>query len=745
MIALNAAAETTHHLQPLISDLGLILMTAGIAVLIFKKLKQPLVLGYLIAGFLAGNHFDFFPSITEMKSVEVWAEIGVIILLFSLGLEFSFKKLMKVGGTASITAITQIITMVILGYLVGRWMDWSQMDSIFLGVILSISSTTIILKTFDELGVKAQKFAGIVIGSLIVQDIVAILMMVLLSTIAVSQQFSGSELLMSVLKLVFFLTAWFLGGIFFIPTLLKKAKHLLTDEMLLIISLALCLTMVSFAANVGFSPALGAFIMGSIIAETTQAEHIEHLVKPVKDLFGAIFFVSVGMLIDPKMLYTHAIPVAILTLVTIIGQSVSSTIGALLAGQPLKQSVQTGMSLSQIGEFSFIIATLGMTLNVTSSFLYPVVVAVSAVTTFTTPFMVKYAVPFSHFLEQKLPKKWVKNINRYSVNAQAIKAVSTWQKVMSAYIIQIVLHTIIIAAIILLSSKFVAPLVANTRFGNTLAALITLVVIAPFLWALSLRRVAIEEVEMLWKERKYRGALLMLILIRICLGLFFIGFLLNIFFSPLVAFVALIIAIGVYQLFPKKLNEQYHKIESHFLKNLNDRENKKIDRRYANLMPWDGHMTYFNITKESNLVGKTLEELHIRESMGINIAYIKRGDVMIPIPTKNERLFPGDEICVIGTDAQVTEFTQYLNQNEIDDPKTVEESQIVLRQLEVSQEEFIDKTVGQFRGKTGGLVVGIERNGNRILNPESHLILGKNDIIWVVGDKKRMGELMQKT
>lgn len=740
----ETVTHATQHLEPLISDLGLILMTAGIAVLIFKKLKQPLVLGYLIAGFLAGNHIDFFPSVTDNKSVEVWAEIGVIILLFSLGLEFSFKKLMKVGGTASITAITQIITMVAVGYLAGRWMDWSQMDSIFLGVILSISSTTIILKTFDELGVKAQKFAGIVIGSLIVQDIVAILMMVLLSTIAVSQQFSGSALLFSVLKLVFFLTAWFVGGIFFIPTLLKKAKHLLTDEMLLIISLALCLMMVILASNVGFSPALGAFIMGSIIAETTQAEHIEHLVKPVKDLFGAIFFVSVGMLINPEMLVTHAVPVAILTLITIFGQSISSTIGALLSGQPLKQSVQTGMSLSQIGEFSFIIATLGMSLNVTSAFLYPIVVAVSAVTTFTTPFMVKYAVPFSDYLERKLPRKWIKNINRYSVNAQAIKSVSTWQIVLRSYLTQIVLHTIIITAVILLSSKFVAPLVEDTRFGNTIAALITLIIIAPFLWALSLRRVAIKEVEMLWEERKYRGPIMMMILIRIGLGLFYVGFLLNIFFSPLVAFIALVIAVAAYQFFPKKLNEQYHKIESHFLKNLNDRESTKIDRKYANLTPWDGHMSLFEIARESNLAGKTLEELKIREEMGINIAFIKRGDITIQIPTKTERLFPGDEICVIGTDAQVNEFKTYLHKNEIEVPKSVEESEIVLNQLEISDEQFIKKSISEFRRKTNAMVVGIERNGKRILNPESQLVLEKDDIIWVAGDKKRMKQFIKK-
>ncbi|MDN3674235.1 cation:proton antiporter [Flavobacterium branchiarum] len=740
----ETVTNATQHLEPLISDLGLILMTAGIAVLIFKKLKQPLVLGYLIAGFLAGNHFDFFPSIKDIKSVEVWAEIGVIFLLFSLGLEFSFKKLMKVGGTSSITAITQILSMTLVGYCVGQWMGWGKMDSIFLGATLSISSTTIIIRAFDELGVKGKKFVGIVFGALIVEDIVAILMLVLLSTIAVSDQVSGGELLRSVLKLVFFLIIWFLGGIFIIPTILKKAKHLLTDEMLLIISLALCLMMVMFAANVGFSPALGAFIMGSIIAETTQAEKIEHLIQPVKDLFGAVFFVSVGMLINPDTLITYALPVALITLITIFGKAISSSIGALLSGQPLKQSVQTGMSLAQIGEFSFIIATLGMTLKVTSDFLYPIIVAVSAITTFTTPFLIKYSDPFSEFLERKLPKRWIKNINRYSVNAQAIKSVSTWQIVFRASITQIILHSIIITAIILLSAKFVAPLVADTRFGNTLAALITLVVIAPFLWALSLRRVKVNEVETLWEERKYRGALLMLILIRMSLGLFFVGFLLNIFFSPLVAFIALVIAITCYQFFPKKLNEQYHKIESHFLKNLNDRESTKIDRKYANLTPWDGHMSIFEIAKESNLAGKTLEELKIREELGINIAFIRRGDITIQIPTKTERLFPGDEICVIGTDAQVNEFKDYLTKNEIEIPQAVEESEIVLNQLELSDDQFAKKSISEFRHQTNALVVGIERNGKRILNPESQLILEKDDIIWVVGDKKRMKNFGKK-
>lgn len=742
---MSAAAEATHHLYPLITDLGLILVTAGVAVLLFKKIKQPLVLGYLIAGFLAGNHFDFFPSVTDMKSVEVWAEIGVIFLLFSLGLEFSFKKLVKVGGTASVTAITQIIVMLFLGYSVGRLMDWEVMDCMFLGVMLSISSTTIIVKTFEELGVKAQKFAGNVIGSLIVQDLLAILMMVLLSTIAVSRQFSGNELIMSVFKLIFFLIIWFVGGIFFIPTLLKRARHLLTDEMMLIISIALCLLMVIFAAKVGFSPALGAFIMGSIIAETTQAEHIEHLVKPVKDLFGAVFFVSVGMLIDPHSLAEHWLPVLVLTIVTIFGQSISSTAGALLSGQPLKQSVQTGMSLSQIGEFSFIIATLGMTLGVTSKFLYPVIVAVSAVTTFTTPFMVRLSAPFSVFLERKMPRKWRKQIERYSANAQSIKSVSNWQIVLRAYLLQVIIHSVIIVAIILLSGQYILPMVEGTRFGRLIAAAGTLGAVAPFLWALSLRRVAVEQVRELLAERKYRGPIIMMILFRFILALVYIGFLLDNFFSSQTAFITFVAAIVLYLIFPKKLNAQYHKIENHFLKNFNARDILKAKRRRSDLTPWDGHMSFFDIAKESNIAGKTLKELRMREQFGINIAFIKRGDINIKMPSRNERLFPGDEICVIGTDLQLKEFQKYLDQNESEPAQEVAEDEIVLRQIDLTHEEYIGKSIRQskLREKTNGLVVGLERHGKRILNPESTEILERDDILWIVGDKKLLAKLVQ--
>lgn len=738
----KTAAEASHHLYPLISDLGLILMTAGVAILLFKKIRQPLVLGYLIAGFLAGPHFTLFPSVKDVHNVEVWAEIGVIILLFSLGLEFSFKKLMKVGGTSSVTALVQIVSMVFLGYLVGQLMGWSSMDSIFLGVILSISSTTIILRAFDELGVKGQKFAGIVFGALIVEDIVAILMMVLLSTIAVSQQFSGMELVLSVLKLLFFLILWFVGGIFFIPTLLKKAKNLLSDETLLIVSLALCLMMVILATMAGFSPALGAFIMGSIIAETTKAERIEHLVKPVKDLFGAVFFVSVGMLINPDTLVEYAWPVIIITLLTVFGKTISSTIGTLISGQPLKQSVQTGMSLAQIGEFSFIIATLGMTLGVTSDFLYPIVVAVSAISTFTTPFMIKMSIPVYNKLEKILPNKFIKAIESYSSSSQTIKATSNWVLFLRASIIQIIIHSVLIIAIILLSSRVFLPMVNGSQWANVAIATATLLCIAPFLYALSLRKIAVKPYEELKAENKFRGPIRIVNLIRILFAVFYIGLLLNSFFSNFVAFAALVVFILAYVMFPKKLQNFYDKIENRFMQNLNDRENAEATQSKRELSPWDAHMTTFEINAESNIIGKPLHLLELREKIGINIAAIKRGNFTINVPNRNEQIYPNDILYIIGTDRQIDKFRVFMKNSKVAIPEN--DGETVLKQFELKNPDFIGKTIreSQLREKTTGLIVGIEREGQRMMNPESHFVLQKNDILWIVGDKKKMNSII---
>ncbi|MDR0336282.1 MAG: cation:proton antiporter, partial [Planctomycetaceae bacterium] len=353
------------HLPILIQDLGLILIAAAVMTLLFKQLRQPIVLGYLIAGFLVGPHFTWLPVVQEWESIEVWSEIGVIFMLFGLGLEFSFKKLVNVGKTASITATFEIFAMILIGFIVGRMFGWSMMTSLFLGAILSMSSTTIIVKAFGEQDLKGRSFAPIVFGVLIVEDLIAILLLVLLGSIAVTQRFSGSELLSSSLQLIFFLILWFVLGIYLLPAFLRFCRKLLTDEILLIVSIALCLMMVIIAVQVGFSAALGAFVMGSLLAETSKGTKIEHLTLPVKDLFSAIFFVSVGMLIDPTVLWEYFGTILIIVAITIFGKFLGTAIGALISGCSIKNSMQAGMSMAQIGEFSFIIATLGKTLHVT--------------------------------------------------------------------------------------------------------------------------------------------------------------------------------------------------------------------------------------------------------------------------------------------------------------------------------------------------------------------------------------------
>src|SRR5687767_13688109 len=422
------------HLPDLIRDLALILMAGATTTLIFRKIKQPLVLGYIIAGFLVGPYFHFFPTVADNENIEILAEIGVIFLLFSLGLEFSFKKLMRVGGAASITAFVEIAFITVTGYFAGKWMGWSTMDSLFLGGMLASSSTTIIIRAFEELGVKTKQYARIVFGVLVVEDIVVILLMVLLSTIAVTKQFEGMEIILTIGKLLFFLAIWFIAGIFLLPTLLKKAKSLLDEETLLILSVGLCLGMVVLATAVGFSAELGAFVMGSIIAETTSAEKVEHLIKPVKDLFGAVFFVSVGMMIDPQAMVQYAWPIIWVTLLTVFGKLFSTTVGALLSGQPLKQAVHVGMSMALIGEFAFIVATLGLSLGVISEFLFPVAVGVSAITTFTTPYLIKYSEPLYNFIARFFPEKWLKRLNRYSSGTQSIQADSDWKVVLKSYV-----------------------------------------------------------------------------------------------------------------------------------------------------------------------------------------------------------------------------------------------------------------------------------------------------------------------
>lgn len=710
--------------------------------MIFKRLKQPLVVGYIIAGMLIGPHFAHLPTIKEIQNIQLWAEIGVIFLLFSLGLEFSFKKLAKVGGASSIMALVEIVIMLLLGYLTGQLLGWSTMDSIFLGGILCISSTTIIIRAFEELGIKSQRFAGLVFGVLIVEDLVAILLMVLLSTLAVSQQFAGTEMLAAVLKLGFFLSVWFLGGIFLIPTFLKWASKLMNDETLLIVAIALCFLMVKLATEAGFSPALGAFIMGSILAETTKAEKIEHLVGPVKNLFGAIFFVSVGILINPEMILKYAGPIALISCITILGKVFSVAGGGLLAGQGLKASVQAGMSLPQIGEFSFIIATLGLSLKVTSDFLYPIAVAVSALTTFTTPYMIRFSEPLYVFVESVLPERWKALLNRYSTGAYTINTTSDWKMVLKSYVRNMVVYAIVIIAITMLADRYLYSfIVANAEKGiraDIWTTIVTLVLIAPFLWALARHHPHKEAHSRLWANRKYHSVIIVLEFARAGVAVLICVVLLNQFFSTWVAILAGVGIIALLALFSEKVQNFYTRIEDSFYSNLNDRQISD-DHQIA---PWGAHLTSFLISPSSAIIGGTLEELQIREKFGVNIAVIERGNRTIMPPTRYERIYPYDKIYVFGVDENIESFRLFV----LDESppgvnmKAVKED-VKLQKLVVSSSSpLLNKSIREsgIRELTDGLIVGIERAGKKMMNPDSKVAFVEGDILWIVGKPSRI-------
>lgn len=741
------------HVPQLIVDLSLILTMAGIITLIFKKLKQPVVLGYILAGLLVGPNFHLFPTITDIKTIEIWAEIGVIFLLFNLGLEFSFKKLVKVGNTAAITGLFEVSLMLITGFVTGQLLGWSKIDSLFLGGIIAISSTTIIFRAFDELGLKTQKFTRVVLGILVIEDLTAVLLMVLLSTLSISQQFAGAELFESILKLFFFLILWFLGGIFIFPTLLRRYRKLMNDESVLITSIALCFGMVFLVTNAGFSAALGAFIMGSILAETTHAEKIEHLFKPVKDLFGAIFFISVGMLINPSLLIEYALPTALLVLVVIIGKTTFVTIGAVISGQPLKNSLQSGMSLSQIGEFSFIIANLGLSLHVTSNFLYPIAVGVSVITTFTTPYMMKLSDPFYGWLDRHLPEKLRLYLNRYSTSTGSIAQTTHWQRILKSYAQTVILNSVVVIGLILISSNqladFLHAYIPENYVTNSVLIGLTFLMIAPFLWALVFKRSNRKAYSAIWLSRKHsRGPLLLLELSRVVIAILLLVFLLSQFYTkPAALSIAGGIMVFAFAIFYQRLQVFYQRIEERFLQNLNARQLEGSGKSKKILLPWDAHFAFLEVSPDSTLIGKSLQELKIRETFGINVVLIERGSKTIQLPRPTEVLYPFDRIEVIGTDQQLDAFRGHVEISVSGDSYIAQNDTVVLERIEVKQEYKIrGKTIreSQIREKTHGMIVGLERNGERILNPDSSMIIENEDVLWIAGERDLIKEYIKK-
>ena len=747
------------ELPSMIKDLALILVMAGIVTLIFKKLKQPLVLGYIVAGFLVSPHMPYTASVVDVESIHLWADIGVMFLLFSLGLDFSFKKILRMGASPIISTCTIIFCMSMLGLAVGRAFGWGQMDCIFLGGMLAMSSTTIIYKAFDDLGLRQQQFAGLVMSVLILEDILAIVMMVMLSAIA-HGNLEGGQMLHSVMSIVFFLVLWLVVGIFAIPLFLRSVRNLINNEVLLVVALGLCCAMAVFSTQVGFSSAFGAFIMGSILAETIEAERIEKLVEPVKNLFGAIFFVSVGMLVDPKILVEYAIPIALLVLTILVGQSVFGTFSFMLGGESLKSAMRCGFSMAQIGEFSFIIASLGLSLGVISDFLYPVVVAVSVITTFLTPYMIRLATPAYNNLESHLPNKLINSLNQIAVGSHHTQEQSKWKKLLTQMAINTVVYSILTSAAIAMMLTFVLPFMRELLpgwelhwYANAVTGVLTVLVIAPFLRAMVMKKNRSEEFRALWAENnRNRLPLIFTILVRVVIAVAFIFYICNYlsrFTNALMITIALVVIILI--IFSRWVKHRSITLERLFVQNLRSRDieaqvhGKKRPLYEGRLLDRDIHIAEFEVPSDSKWMGQTLKQLNLGRKYGVHISSILRGGWRINIPDGDYVIFPGDKLQVIGSDEQFTSFREALEKERLGVDANFEHREMLLRQLIIGHDSpFVGKTLIEsgIRDFYSCMVIGLEE-GKQNLSPfRPNRKFEEGDIIWVVGERESLDALL---
>lgn len=746
----------------LVKDLALILMVAGIVTIIFKKLKQPLVLGYIVAGFLVSPHMPYTMSVIDETDIKTWADIGVIFTLFSLGLDFSFKKIVKMGVSPIIATIVIVFSMMMLGISIGHGFGWSKMDCIFLGGMLAMSSTTIIYKAFDDMGLRQQKFAGMVMSVLILEDILAIVMMVMLSAIAGGNNPDGEQMIGSVIKITFFLILWFIVGIFAIPLFLRSVRKLINNETLLIVALGLCCGMAVLSTKVGFSSAFGAFVMGSILAETIEAEKIIKLVEPVKNLFGAIFFVSVGMLVDPKILIEYAIPILALVGSILIGQAIFGTFGFMLGGESLKSAMRCGFSMAQIGEFSFIIASLGLSLGVISNYLYPVVVAVSVITTFLTPYMIRLATPTYQVMEKHLPKRLINILNHFAMSHPSTTQQSKWKSLLRQMLINTVAYSILTAAVIALMFTFVLPFTRSLFpgwklhwYANAITGILTLVLIAPFLRAIIMKKNHSNEWKRLWVESSInRIPLLFTIVVRFVIALAFIFYICN-YLTRFTNALMIIIGIAVVSLMiaSRWTKKRSIKMERLFIHNLRSRDimaqvnGEKKPLYEGHLLDRDIHISDFDVPEDSSWGGKTLKELHLRERFGVDMSSIMRGSQRLNIPNGDTVIFPGDKLQVIGNDDQLQKFATALSTDLIPEDLEIEKREMKLRQLIISgKSEFCGKSLLEsgIRDKYNCMVVGLEEGQENLTKIAPTRTFEKGDILWIVGEESDLQKIMER-
>ena len=744
-------AEIPH----LIQDLALILMVAGLVTLLFKKLRQPLVLGYIVAGFLVSPHMPYLMSVVDKADIQTWADIGVMFLLFSLGLDFSFKKILKMGMAPVIAALTIIFCMMALGTGVGTMFGWSRMNCLFLAGMLAMSSTTIIYKALDDLGLRQQRFAGLVMSVLILEDVLAIVMMVMLSTIARGANPDGSMMIESVGKIVFFLVLWFVVGIFLIPPFLRKTRRPMNDETLVVVALGLCCAMAVLSTTVGFSSAFGAFVMGSILAETIEADKITTVVEPVKNLFGAIFFVSVGMLVDPAILVSYAVPILVLVLTILVGQAIFGTMGFMLSGQPLKTAMRCGFSMAQIGEFAFIIASLGLSLRVISDFLYPVVVAVSVITTFLTPYMMKAAIPCYEFMERRLPRKWIRRLDHMGAIHHTTQTENNhWRALLKAMAWNVVIYSILSVAVVAIMLSLFLPFMRRLLPGwelhwwaNGITGILTVAMISPFLRSMIMKKNHSEEFKALWTEsRLNRLPLIFTVLVRVAIGAGFIFYICNYlsrFKNALIITIALVVILLM--ALSRRLKHRSIRLERLFVQNLRSRDieaqvsGKRRPLFEGHLLDRDIHISEFIVPVDSLWAGKTLAQLKLGNRFGVHVSSILRGSHRINIPDGNMMLFVGDKLQAIGNDEQLNIMNAAMQAELLPEDADIEHREMKLQKLVITADSpLVGKTLKEsnVRQRYNFMVVGVEEGQKNLtmINPNRRFEVG--DIVWVVGEEK---------
>ena len=746
MILADVAATGAFNIEGLIGDLAFILILGAITTLLFKWMKQPVVLGHIVAGFLASPHFTYLPSVTTEANIDFWAQIGIIVLLFSLGLEFSFKKLVNAGAPAVVTALFIVCGMMAAGFAAGHILGFSRINSLFLGGMLSMSSTTIIIKAFTDLGLRQRKFASLVFAVLIVEDLFAVLMMVILSSIAINNSVEGSEMLYSVSKLAFFLIIWFVTGVFILPSLLNSQRRFLNQETLLVVSMGLCLGMAVFSVACGFSLALGAFVMGSILAGTSFAERIEKLTTPVKDLFGSVFFISVGMMVNPSIIAQYWLPILILSAVVIVGMIFFGTFGMLITGQTLRVAMESGFSLTQIGEFAFIIASLGMSLGVLDPQIYPIVVAVSVLTTFTTPYFIRMADPAYRYVESHLPKRLHFLIDRYSETATAEQSATAelWKTLIKRYLWRVILYSIVLIALTIISLHYLMPFFVGVFpvWGRLITTVVSLTVMSPFLLAMTYPASKQTERNRLRAcNARFDVPLIAMTVVRLLIAMAIVVYLLSSIYSMAVGWtlgVALFIVMMLS--FSKRIKERLEKIETRFMDNLNERELRKTGAK--NNLVANMHLAYMTVGYDCPFVGERLRNSGLRKRFGVSVSSIQRGSNIIMVPDADARLFPGDILGVIGTDDEIQKLIPVIEASDEGVSATSPEDIRLTSVRLTDSSPLIGRTVASSRLREDyeALLVATQRDEN-YTQPSPEMSFAEGDVLWIVGDVNKLASL----